>query len=178
MNSATTDANFGPIRASPDPALLTCGGGDDDEEATSSSGIPPLSGPKMSGGEMNARRQMYPKEQWLAVKPVIQHLYVDEGHTFLQVAEYLDRHHGFKPTKKQFLTRVKEWGFQKNVKQSERRAILERFRDGVRIGDFEARKLRGRRLDKAKIERWRKREALEKQGGVIRSSGNVALHNF
>ncbi|PMD46893.1 hypothetical protein L207DRAFT_383238, partial [Hyaloscypha variabilis F] len=99
-------------------------------------------------------------EQWLAVKPVIQHLYVDEGHTFLQVAEYLDRHHGFKPTKKQFLTRVKEWGFQKNVKQSERRAILEKFRDGVRIGDFEARKLRGRRLDKAKIERWRKREAL------------------
>jgi hypothetical protein len=73
---------------------------------------------------------------------------------------------------------VKEWGFQKNVKQGERRAILESLGDVVSMGDFEARKLRGRRLDKAKIERWRKREALEKQDGVMRPSGKLAaLHS-
>ncbi|KAE9362669.1 hypothetical protein N431DRAFT_525010 [Stipitochalara longipes BDJ] len=117
---------------------------------------------------------MYPKEQWLALKPAIQRLYIEEGQTFTQVAEHLDQHHGFKPTKKQFFRRVKEWGLEKNVKQDERRAILESLGYGMKEEDFEARKLRGRRLDKAKIERWKKREGLDTQTGFVRSSGKAA----
>jgi hypothetical protein len=41
---------------------------------------------------------MYPKEQWLALKPIIKQMYVDEGHTFNKVAEYLREHHDFHPT--------------------------------------------------------------------------------
>jgi Clr5 domain len=48
--------------------------------------------------ETTARRKMYPKEQWLALKPVIQQLYVEEGRTFAKVAEYLQENHGFDPT--------------------------------------------------------------------------------
>jgi hypothetical protein len=48
--------------------------------------------------EMNARRSMYPKQQWLALKPIIKQLYVNEGQTFSKVAEYLRTHHDFSPT--------------------------------------------------------------------------------
>jgi hypothetical protein len=48
--------------------------------------------------DMKPRREIYPKEQWLALKPIIQQLYVDEGQTFRKVAEYLHKHHDFNPT--------------------------------------------------------------------------------
>jgi hypothetical protein len=41
---------------------------------------------------------MYSKEQWQALKHVIERLYVTEGQTFIKVAEYLQEHHGVKPT--------------------------------------------------------------------------------
>jgi hypothetical protein len=52
----------------------------------------------MKQSEMNGRRKMYPKEQWLALRPIIQRLYVDEGQTFLKVAGYLHEHYNFNPT--------------------------------------------------------------------------------
>jgi len=52
----------------------------------------------MKQSDINGRRKMYPKEQWLALRPIIQRLYVDEGQTFLKVAEYLHEHHDFNPT--------------------------------------------------------------------------------
>jgi hypothetical protein len=64
------------------------------------------------------------------------------------------------------LRRIKEWGFEKNVKGEERRAILERVGEEEQ---FEERVLRGRRLDKAKIERWRKREQITGPGSSAMS---------
>ena len=52
----------------------------------------------MKQGGINGRRKMYPKKHWLALRPIIQRLYVDEGQTFLKVAEYLHEHHNFNPT--------------------------------------------------------------------------------
>ncbi|KAN0106744.1 TPR-like protein [Hyaloscypha variabilis] len=123
--------------------------------------------------EMNARRKIYPEEQWLVLKPLIHHLYIEENQTFIKVAGYLQEHHGFKPTKKQFLRRISEWGFEKNVKKDERRAILESFSEVANEGEFEVRMLRGRRLDKAKIRRWRKREQVG-ESGCVASSGMEA----
>jgi hypothetical protein len=53
----------------------------------------------MKQSDINGRRKMYPREQWLALRPIIQRLYVDEGQTFLKVAEYLHEHHDFNPTR-------------------------------------------------------------------------------
>ncbi|KAE8452714.1 hypothetical protein EG329_013973 [Mollisiaceae sp. DMI_Dod_QoI] len=108
--------------------------------------------------EMNTRRKTYSKQQWSALKPIIKQLYVNEGQTFRKVAEYLCAHHDFSPTKKQFTQRISEWGFEKNVKQRERRAILEAFTAETNTGDFETRMFRGRKLDEAKIKRWKKKE--------------------
>jgi hypothetical protein len=44
------------------------------------------------------RREMYPKEQWLALKPIIQRLYLEESQTYNEVADYLHEYHDFSPT--------------------------------------------------------------------------------
>jgi Clr5 domain len=44
------------------------------------------------------RREMVPKEQWLALKPVIEQLYVKEQQTFNEVAQHLQKYHNFSPT--------------------------------------------------------------------------------
>jgi hypothetical protein len=76
--------------------------------------------------------------------------------------------------KKQFTRKISEWGFEKNVKQKERRAILRSLGAEANAVEFEARMLRGRRLDKAKIERWRKRDGIagsNPQAGLAYRSG-------
>jgi hypothetical protein len=82
--------------------------------------------------------------------------------------------------KKQFLRRISEWGFEKNVKKDERRAILESLGEVANEGEFEAVMLRGRRLNKAKLERWRKREGLVDDGshnGHADTLGRLAGYN-
>jgi hypothetical protein len=77
--------------------------------------------------------------------------------------------------KKQFLRRISEWGFEKNVKKDERRAIIESLGEVANKGEFEAMMLRGRRLDKAKLERWRKREGLADTLGRLAGHDEVQL---
>jgi hypothetical protein len=82
--------------------------------------------------------------------------------------------------KKQFLRRISEWGFEKNVKKDERRAILESLGEVANEGEFEAVTLRGHRLNKAKLERWRKREGLigdRSQNGHADPLGRLAGYN-
>ncbi len=83
--------------------------------------------------------------------------------------------------KKQFLRRISEWGFQKNVKRGERRAILEGLGRAITEGGFEARIFRGRKLNKAKIERWKKREGFTSEGmeaGSSRDPGKLEGHHL
>ena len=53
--------------------------------------------PKL-GLEMKTKRKMIHKEQWARLKPVVERLYVKEGRTLRQVAEYLGEHHDLNPT--------------------------------------------------------------------------------
>jgi hypothetical protein len=53
--------------------------------------------PGKEGGNIT-KRKMYPKEQWLALKPLIHRLYIDENQSFTKVAKYLQEHYGFNPT--------------------------------------------------------------------------------
>lgn len=57
------------------------------------------------------------------------------------------------------MRRIVQWGFEKNTKRKERRAILESLGDEMNA-KFETKIIRGRMLDKAKVERWRKREGI------------------
>lgn len=60
--------------------------------------------------------------------------------------------------KKQLLYRISGWGFEKNVKRDERRAIIEQLGTGEEKADFDPRTIKGRTLDATKLNRWMRME--------------------
>jgi hypothetical protein len=42
--------------------------------------------------------RMLSKQGWEELKPTIRHLYLDQNRTLKQLAEYIQEHHGVKPT--------------------------------------------------------------------------------
>ncbi|PMD24378.1 hypothetical protein NA56DRAFT_35355 [Hyaloscypha hepaticicola] len=106
----------------------------------------------------NSEPQGLARKNWDDLKPTIRELYLDQGQTLKQLIKYLEEHHGFRPTRKQLLYRISRWGFEKNVKKNERRAIIEHFGPELGKVEFEAQTLRGRKLDEAKLNRWMKLE--------------------
>jgi len=65
--------------------------------------------------------------------------------------------------KKQLLYRISTWGFEKNVKRAERGAIIDRLDSELQSADASVR-LNGRRLDKSKLDRWRREDKREAGG--------------
>ncbi|KAH6713412.1 hypothetical protein BKA61DRAFT_675655 [Leptodontidium sp. MPI-SDFR-AT-0119] len=113
------------------------------------------------GGPSRSKRKELLKEQWEDLKPLIRRLYLDDNMTREAVTKYIVQEYNFEPTKRQFLRKISEWGFEKNVKKAERKAIL--LNTATSHGVFETRTIHGRKLDKAKIERWSKRDGIPMQ---------------
>jgi len=84
-------------------------------------------------------------EEWMALKPVIERLYIHENKTYEEVAKYLGRNHNFEPTyvqsclfslwtssanelgrRRQFESRTKIWGLKKNTRLVDRKNILKK----------------------------------------------------
>lgn len=70
-------------------------------------------------------RQVLSKDEWEELKPIIRNLYIEKKWTFRRIVTFLCDHHAFAPTKRQFDTRVAQWGFKKNASRNDRRKILE-----------------------------------------------------
>ena len=47
---------------------------------------------------MTIGNRMLSKSAWEELKPTIRNLYLDQTQTLKQLAEYIQEHHGFKPT--------------------------------------------------------------------------------
>jgi hypothetical protein len=82
--------------------------------------------------------------------------------------------------KKQLLYRISQWGFEKNVKKNERRAIIEHLGPELGKVEIEAQTLRGRTLDAAKLNRWMRlekvtSESLVENNEVARVPGNFCF---
>ncbi|KAG4437237.1 hypothetical protein IFR05_007291 [Cadophora sp. M221] len=105
-----------------------------------------------------SKRKEFSKEQWEDLKPLIRRLYLDENMTRQAVTKCIIQEHNFEPTRRQFLRKISEWGFEKNVKKAEREAIL--LNPATSQSAFETRTIYGRKLDKAKIERWSRRDGI------------------
>lgn len=67
--------------------------------------------------------------------------------------------------RRQFYRKINEWGFEKNIKQSEMRAIAKNYGNECSGGTIEA---KGRRINNEKIQRWQKRQ--ERMKSVASSS--------
>ncbi|KAE9373142.1 hypothetical protein N431DRAFT_406481 [Stipitochalara longipes BDJ] len=119
-----------------------------------------------------AGTRMLSKEGWEELKPTIRHLYLDENRTLKQLTEHIYEHYEVKPTKKQLTHRISRWGFEKNVKRAERRAIIQNLSSEIKTAGFEAKSIRGRTLDKAKLGRWMKQEGLFVETAVNEQGGS------
>ncbi|KAE8444779.1 hypothetical protein EG329_014239 [Mollisiaceae sp. DMI_Dod_QoI] len=109
-----------------------------------------------SVGETNTKHGMISKEDWEKLKPIVKRLYIDENETFKTISTHLAEYHNFEPTRRQFLRKITEWGFKKNIQRSERQAILACEEQGRPISQT----IQGRKLDKAKLSRWKKRDGV------------------
>jgi tetratricopeptide (TPR) repeat protein len=72
--------------------------------------------------------------------------------------------------KKQLLYRISQWGFEKNVKKNERRAIIEQLDPELEKVEIEARTLRGRTLDAAKLNRWMRLEKVTSEESLVENN--------
>jgi hypothetical protein len=72
--------------------------------------------------------------------------------------------------KKQLLYRISQWGFEKNVKKNERRAIIEQLGPELGKVEIEAQTLRGRTLDAAKLNRWMRLEKVTSEESLIENN--------
>jgi hypothetical protein len=72
--------------------------------------------------------------------------------------------------RRQFYRKISEWGFEKNIKESEMRAIAQNLEQDELGGPAE---LKGRQIDMAKILRWQKRQGRFK--GAVRSFTNIGV---
>ena len=72
--------------------------------------------------------------------------------------------------RRQFYRKISEWGFEKNIKESEMRAIAQNLEQDEMGGLAE---LKGRQIDTAKILRWQKRQGRLK--GAARSFTKIGV---
>jgi hypothetical protein len=82
--------------------------------------------------------------------------------------------------KKQLAYRISARGFEKNIKKSERREIMERLGSELENSDV-ALHLRGQLFDKAKLNRWKRRDKVDGDHLSARTEGvkeDILLGNF
>jgi hypothetical protein len=65
--------------------------------------------------------------------------------------------------KRQFYRKITEWGFEKNIKDKEMRALVKDLTQRENKGEDPSIEFRGQQVDPAKIQRWWKRHGLAKE---------------
>jgi hypothetical protein len=69
--------------------------------------------------------------------------------------------------KKQLTYRISGWGFEKNVKKSERRELIQKLSHELQNPDYLPQNLRGRIIHKEKLNRWMRQENKEVEPSLI-----------
>jgi hypothetical protein len=72
--------------------------------------------------------------------------------------------------KKQLTYHISGWGFEKNVKKGERRALIERLGAQIGTSDIASEVHRGRKLDRTKLKRWIRLENSVSNGSLVRGN--------
>ncbi|CZR50274.1 uncharacterized protein PAC_00146 [Phialocephala subalpina] len=129
----------------------------------SSSMLPPLI-------TRNIRRPLS-NEDWEAQRATFQRLYSTEDKTLQEVIEVMEKEYGFRATKKQYKTKIKRWGLEKNVKDKEMSTIVRKERKRREVDGKESEFLvRGRVVPQEKIRRYMKRTETSAHAALSQTS--------
>ena len=99
--------------------------------------------------------------EWWRIRPIFEHLHLDEDKTLKEIMTELRLNHAFRATEQMFKKRIRRWGLDKNLKQHEVEHILgiEALRRGQGKETFFT--LRGRKVDMRNVSRFQQRKRLK-----------------
>ncbi|KAE9377599.1 TPR-like protein, partial [Stipitochalara longipes BDJ] len=100
------------------------------------------------------------REEWMELKPMIWHLFIEEDINLQHVVELLREEKGLVLTKRQLTRRLKEWNFRKNTKSTDRASLLH---EAGPSSDEPVRTALGIKVTAAKIERWKRKMKKEEE---------------
>ncbi|KAL9035968.1 MAG: hypothetical protein Q9180_004570 [Flavoplaca navasiana] len=115
-------------------------------------------------GTMNKIEKNRPSQSshWEEYRDIVQHLYVTEDKSLPDVVDEMKRKHQFYATERQYKRRITEWQLDKNVKDEEMRAIIAVEAMRLRQGKKSTFHVRGRRVDRKKIDRFVQRKRIDR----------------
>ncbi|KAL1880054.1 hypothetical protein Daus18300_001417 [Diaporthe australafricana] len=91
--------------------------------------------------------------EWADHQPLIKKLYVDEGRTLQDVMEIMKRDHNFNASTKMFKTRIKTWGYRKNIRlrHGEDKSLIQVLHNSVQYSGYSETPIRSFRLRNGQI---------------------------
>ncbi|KAL9618015.1 MAG: hypothetical protein Q9204_008440, partial [Flavoplaca sp. TL-2023a] len=115
-------------------------------------------------GTMNKTEENRPSQSsdWKDYRDIVQHLYVTEDKSLPDVVDEMKRKYQFYATERQYKRRITEWQLDKNVKDEEMRAIIAVEAIRIRQGKKSTFHVRGRRVDRKKIDRFVQRKRIDR----------------
>ncbi|KAL8881013.1 MAG: hypothetical protein Q9198_001695 [Flavoplaca austrocitrina] len=116
-------------------------------------------------GTMNKVEKNRPSQSnhWEEYRDIFQQLYVTEDKSLPDVVDEMKRKHQFYATERQYKRRITEWQLDKNVKDDEMRAIIAVEAMRLRQGKKSTFHVRGRRVDRKKIDRFVQRKRIDRK---------------
>ncbi|TIC90263.1 hypothetical protein CH35J_012213 [Colletotrichum higginsianum] len=111
---------------------------------------------------MSSRRSaMFKEEEWARVQPIIRKLYLLEDKSLKDVIIILSTLHGFRPSKAQLESKLKQWHMAKNMTSMEWKHVDMRIRKRHLQGKESKVYLSGIPLRPATVEKARSRHSFE-----------------
>ncbi|KAL8951251.1 MAG: hypothetical protein Q9222_002753 [Ikaeria aurantiellina] len=103
---------------------------------------------------------------WNNYRETIEQLYVAEDLSLPDVVLTMQKTHGFSATERQYRRRISAWDLDKNVKDDEMRAIITMENVRSQLGKKSIFFVRGRQVDKKKIDRFAQRKKIDRTAGL------------
>ncbi|KDB21518.1 hypothetical protein H109_06549 [Trichophyton interdigitale MR816] len=105
--------------------------------------------------DSNKQNTKISSKEWASVKNKIRHLYVEERLSIDKLMQTMKEKYSFKATRKQYLSRLVKWGFNRNIKAETMTQIVRiRERRQRQEGKSTVFKYNGLKVDERKIERF------------------------
>ncbi len=119
----------------------------------------------MADGTMGqfADIDQHPKlpNDWEGHREIIKRLYVNEDKALQEVVKEMEISHNFVATERMYKRRISDWDLDKNVKDEEMRAIIACRAMRLQQGEKSAFYVRGRLVDRKKIDRFAQRKGID-----------------
>ena len=134
---------------------------------------------RVNDASHSAGTPQIPPKKWDEHREIISRLYVDEDLSLMELSKYMTEDYNFCATDRQYKRKIRDWSLEKKVKDHEMRAIhatyMERLMRENKNSIFV---VRGRQVDKKKIERYAYRKRKQNPGFFLDNLRNARVYDL